>query len=285
MFLIVFSDIDGTLIDLTTFEMAPAMEGVNFLKENGIPLILCSAKTRAEQEKIRERMGIRDPFIVENGGAIYIPRGYFPSFPKKETLSLLRREKINLLSQGDYEVIALGREYYYLRRILEEIRQKTSLPLKGFGDMTAEEISRLTGLNIEEAEYARERGFDETLILTPSQAKLLSREVKSYGLTLTHGGRFYHLFGGSSKGRCVSLLSKIFKGEMECPLITMGIGDSLNDLPMLKVVDIPVLVEKKSGGWIDAHIKGLHRIKGIGPYGFSRAIHHLIKEKFPQFHH
>ena len=76
--LIIFSDLDGTLLDQrrgdSFDEASPALEAV---RDKGIPLILCSSKTRAEVEVIRGRMGNEDPYIVENGGAIFIPEGYF----------------------------------------------------------------------------------------------------------------------------------------------------------------------------------------------------------------
>src|SRR5919109_4949333 len=76
---VVFTDIDGTLIDINTGEYGKnTSELICTLKENNIPVVLASAKTWVEQNKIREDLGLTDPFIVENGGAIVIPKGYFP---------------------------------------------------------------------------------------------------------------------------------------------------------------------------------------------------------------
>src|ERR687896_1932995 len=76
---VVFTDIDGTLVDINTAEYGKKTnELIRIMKEKNIPLILTSAKTRLEQNKIREDLGLTDPFIVENGGAIVIPKGYFP---------------------------------------------------------------------------------------------------------------------------------------------------------------------------------------------------------------
>ena len=41
-----------------------------------IPLVFVTSKTRAEVVRLQEEMGIREPFIVENGGGIFFPRGY-----------------------------------------------------------------------------------------------------------------------------------------------------------------------------------------------------------------
>ena len=78
--LIVFTDLDGSLLDSTTYSFKAATPALNALREQGIPLVLVSSKTRAEMEPLRQRLGHCDPFIVENGGAVFVPHGLF-DFP------------------------------------------------------------------------------------------------------------------------------------------------------------------------------------------------------------
>lgn len=68
---IVITDLDGTLLD-QTYSFEGARPAITLLKEKRVPVVLCSSKTRPEIELYRERLGFKDPFIVENGGAIYI---------------------------------------------------------------------------------------------------------------------------------------------------------------------------------------------------------------------
>ncbi len=275
---IVFSDIDGTLIDLESFDISPALKGISYLKKQNIPLVLCSAKTRAEQESIRKKVKLTDPFIVENGGAIYIPSFYFPFQITQHTMDSMLKG-VMVKKDNTYTVLILGTTYSTIRQILDKIRTETGLCFKGFGDMTVEEVAKVTGLSLEEANAAKSREFDETLLLKKEEAEDLKRYLTQYGLTLVGGGRFYHVIGNSSKGRCVSILSLLFRKSIG-KIITIGIGDNHNDLPMLRVVDIPILVEKKEGGWIEApHIKRkVHKVQGIGPYGFTRAIISCLKK-------
>src|SRR4051812_40579094 len=74
---VIFSDLDGTLLQPDTYSCGPAETAVRALRELGYPLVLCSSKTRAELEFWRGKLHNDAPFIVENGGAIYIPRNYF----------------------------------------------------------------------------------------------------------------------------------------------------------------------------------------------------------------
>jgi predicted mannosyl-3-phosphoglycerate phosphatase (HAD superfamily) len=74
---VIFTDIDGTLLELETYSYAASADAVARLVQAGVPVVLCSSKTRAEQEPLRHALNIADPFIVENGSAIIAPPGYF----------------------------------------------------------------------------------------------------------------------------------------------------------------------------------------------------------------
>jgi len=131
---IVFTDLDGTLLDPITYSYNQSLNAVELLQTKGVPLIFCSAKTRAEQEVYRRKLGIREPFIVENGGAIFIPENYF-SFPFD----------FHKVTPG-YTIIQLGTPYEQIREVLKRIEKETGITIKGFGDMNAEEIVKITSL-------------------------------------------------------------------------------------------------------------------------------------------
>ena len=75
---VIFTDLDGTLLDRQTYSWEQAASAINWVKERRIPLVFCSSKTRVEQEVIQAELNIAEPFIVENGSAIFFPEGYFP---------------------------------------------------------------------------------------------------------------------------------------------------------------------------------------------------------------
>ena len=74
---LVFADLDGTLLDHRFYSWEGAETALSFIKREGIPLIFCSSKTRWEILPLREKLDNHDPFISENGGAIFIPENYF----------------------------------------------------------------------------------------------------------------------------------------------------------------------------------------------------------------
>lgn len=267
--LIIFTDLDGTLLDYYTYSFEPALPALSLLKERRIPLVICSSKTRKEIEHYRRLLDNHDPFIAENGGGIFIPLSYFPGW--------IIEEAGPVVYENEYVVIELGARYRYLRHALSELRIE-GFDLRGFGDMTVEEVALIAGMSIEEAAMAKERDFDEPFIFTGSSEEehrlLLNIESKGFHWTR---GRFYHILGSSNKGTAVSVLIDLFKKKFES-IQTSAVGDSPNDIPMLERVDRPAVVQKPNGTY-DSQIvtPGLVRANAIGPEGWKRVIIDLLR--------
>lgn len=262
--LVIFTDLDGTLLDHQTYSFTKALPALALIKKKNILLIICSSKTRKEIEYYRRKLENGHPFISENGGGIFIPKGYF-QFP-------IQGLQFTISDEYDYHVIRLGASYSDLRKALLRLRSE-GFYLRGFGDMTAEEIAEIANMSIDEARMAKERDFDEPFIFEGDDAELkkLFESVKAKGFNYTQG-RFFHILGNSDKGRATEILIDLYKknyGEV----ITIAIGDSPNDIPMLEKVDLPIIVQKPDGSYdhrID--IPNLIRAEGIGPDGWNKAI-------------
>ncbi len=266
--LIVFTDLDGTLLDVETYSFEPALPAIKLLKEKEIPLIICSSKTRKEIEYYRRKLNNHDPFISENGGGIFIPKGYFQFSAQNSQFSVINEEH--------YHVIRLGADYSDLREALLRLRSE-GFNVKGFGDMTAEELAGIANMSIEEAEMAKERDFDEPFIFSGNEEELqkLFKSIKAMGFHYTKG-RFFHILGNTDKGKAVSILIELYKRGFE-EVITVAIGDSLNDIPMLERADYPVLVKKSDGTYEKLiNINGLIRADGSGSEGWNWAIFYLV---------
>ena len=78
--LLIFTDLDGTLLDHYTYLWEDAIPALEKLFLFDIPVILCTSKTKDESVYFRGQIGLDHPFIVENGAAIYSPLGYFALF-------------------------------------------------------------------------------------------------------------------------------------------------------------------------------------------------------------
>jgi mannosyl-3-phosphoglycerate phosphatase len=199
---------------------------------------------------------------VENGGAIFIPQGYFPSPPD------CRKTVDDLL------VIELAIPHGKVRKLLARIGKENDFRFKGFRDMSADEVAELTGLNLESARLAQQREYDEPVQFdasTESEIGEFLTRLTDAGLNWSRGGRLYHVMGGGGKGKAVNILGGLYR-RMWGEIRTVGLGNGLNDLRMLSQVDIPILVQKRDHIWEDINLPRLRKIQGVGPEGWSRAI-------------
>ncbi len=263
---IIFSDLDGTLLDHRSYSFEPARPALRLLREKRIPLIICSSKTRAEIEPIRLELVNSDPFISENGGAVFIPEGYFnQEFPSAK-------------KESAYFIMEFGTPYLRIREVISELQERLPGQIRAFGDMTIDELIELTGLSRWQAALSRKREYDEPFVLTDtSSLESIKEAAEAAGLKITQGGRFFHLTGDNDKGKAVRLLRTIYAKADGRSLKTIGLGDSLNDLPLLENVDFPVLVQKP-GGRHDPSIRLSHLIRapGEGPDGWRAAVLDLL---------
>lgn len=265
--ILVFTDLDGTLLDQRTYSFEPARNTLSLLRKSGIPVIICTSKTRAEVEEIRAALGNTDPFVVENGGAIFVPEGKFSI----ELQSVKR-------SPG-YLVVEMGSPYSRILGVFSQMKDRLTGRVRGFSDLTVEEVARLTRLSLEEAARAKKREYDEPFLLDDPAANLdmIRTMAESAGLSITRG-RFFHLTGDNDKGRAVRVVKDIYARADGIVPRTIGLGDSLNDLPLLENVDFPVLVQKPGGRYEPSiRLDNLILAPGEGPIGWSVAVRELVE--------
>lgn len=260
---IVFSDLDGTLLHVQRYSAETAQPALNALKSRKIPLILSTSKTRAEVEFWRERLDIRDPFIVENGGALYIPSGYFPFVPE------------GAIGRGDYQVIELGDPYGEVVEALEAAARESGCQVVGFHNMTPEEITARTLLPPDQARLARQREYDEPFEIIGSGTHNLLRAIEKRGKRWTRGNRFYHITGQNDKALAVRRLSALY--ERASPgVVTVGIGDSHNDAAFLDSVQVPVIVKSQFATALKLAVPRSRVTKAPGPHGWKEAVLELV---------
>ena len=260
--LVVFSDIDGTLLDFATYSYAASAPAVAELLARHIPLLLCSSKTLAEQQALRAALAIPDPFIVENGSAILIPAGYFP-FPLPQARPV-----------DGWQVLELGVAAARVRQALAEVRQQTGLAFQGYGDLTPAGVAQATGLDLPAAGRAWQRQYSETIITPLSAAALaqLRPALAARGLAIVSGGKFHTVMGThSDKGTAVVRLTALLRQKWGS-VVTLGLGDSANDAPLLAAVDRPYLVQKPGGIWQALPGVPAQRVAAVGPAGWRQVI-------------
>lgn len=264
--IIIITDLDGSLLHPSTYSFKDAIPTLNLIKSREIPLILSSSKTKAEIELFRDRLDNVHPFVSENGGGVFVPVDYFP-FSVEGDL------------KDDFSVVTIGEPYAEVRKVFLEIRQKFQYDINGFGDMTVEEVAEVTGMTIEEASLSKIREFDEPFVFNGSddEKKEILKAIEEKGFHWTEG-RFLHILGDHDKGKAARILIEHFERFLG-NVTTIGIGDSLNDLPLLNEVDIPVIIPKEDGSYVSGiNLDKLLRAKKVGPQGWGETVAEILED-------
>lgn len=245
---IIFTDLDGTLLDHDSYSFEEASFMLDFIKQHDIPLIIVTSKTKNEVIRLQRLLGISTPFIIENGAGICVSRFQ------------------------DYEMIPLGKYYEEIRRAFEKYARQ--IDMHGFFDMSIEEICDYTGLSKEQAVYAKERDFTEPFILKDKgQLQDLQNMAHKDGFDVVQGGRFYHLITkGQDKACAIKKVVQYYQTAKGCKYKTVGLGDSENDLSMLASVDVPILIPHPDGSYLPCSISNLIKAPFPGSKGWNSAL-------------
>lgn len=266
---VVVTDLDGTLLGSRDYSFEAARPSLAALRNKGIPVVLVSSKTRAEMECLRDAMGIDHPFVVENGGAAYLPVGYF-------------NESVGPTdSSGRYEVLSWGRSYGDLVAALRKAREETGARFVGFSDVDEGEIARRTGLPLDDARRAMARQFDEPFWLEGMEGESSQKALamlSADNLTVTRGGRFCHVMGDCDKGRAVREILELYR-RFRGSFVSVGLGDASNDIPLLQEVDRAYLVAGPDGRHDPAVKMAVARARPVGPApgGWADAIEDFLR--------
>jgi len=272
---VIFTDLDGTLLDHNSYSFAAAKDALALVKATSVPLVLCSSKTRGELMLYCNKLGMKLPFVSENGGGIYFPEGLLPSGLESQFCFSSKKE--------GYLVMEMGKGRNKLLECFGKVKSKVGVEMRSFNDMMVNEVMELTSLPENEAILAMDRSFTEPFLISSTDENIISEIISKFnemGLTVVKGGRFYHLMGDINKGKAVKKIINIFSVICGSEIISMGLGDSENDLSMLRVVKKPVIIKKWDGSWMGAKgTENFARTEGIGPAGWNDAVLAFLGEK------
>lgn len=215
---IVFTDLDGTLLDHDTYDWAPVAPMLERLRQLNVPVVLASSKTAAEMRPLSRAMGLNDiPMICENGAG---------------------------LVQIAEDTSAAPAYYARLRATLDRLDPALRKNFQGFGDLGPEGIAQATGLTPEAARAAARRDFSEPGLWqgTEAQRQAFLKGLSAQGVSARQGGRFLTLSFGSSKADRMDEVRAGF-GQPPCG----ALGDAPNDIDMLAAADFGVIVFNPHG--------------------------------------
>ena len=253
----IVTDIDGTLMD-HSYDYSPAKDAINWLQELKIPIIPCTSKTASEVKIIRNELNLRDPYIVENGGAIH-------------------GEK---LDGSSWELI-LGLSYQKLSIILDLISNEINYKLIPLNNLSDNEATKLTGLKGHSLTLMRDRHWSMPFLNPPANIEDKLTEIcKLYDVEIFRGNRMSHMLSiNSNKGKAIDKLKSISERD---DVKIIGLGDSPNDLPLLLHSDYRIVIISAEGPnkKLTNNLKNVDFIISKDPhgYGWNKEIKNLVEK-------
>lgn len=267
---LIFSALDGALVDSRTGSFSDAEEALSELDRRKIPLILVTPDTRAEIEPLRRNLGHNHPFITEYGGGIFFPDSY------------LNVKIPGAVRNARYLCIAQGRPYAEVCAALDELAEECGVGVAGFHHMSLREIADNAGMPPREAELARDREYDEPFFFTSADKLGIRRFVEAARLRkfeVRRGGIFWHFSSGCDPARAVHTLTDLFREATRTKLRAVGIGASEDDISWLCAADQAILLPGNPAA-TEASKQGRARqiVAGNtpGPAGWNETILNII---------
>ena len=268
---IIYSDLDGTLLDHFTYQPTAANQTLQQLNKANIPVILNTSKTLAELEIIHRDLHLTSPFIIENGAAIYIPTSTFNTQPA------------DTIVVGNYWVKSFSLPRQYWIDLLSDHCDQYSQFYQGFSTLSESALGQMTGLTIEETQRAKQRQYGEPLQWQgdDSTKKAFIAHVVNLGANVVQGGRFIHIGDYCDKGQALIWLTERYREHFNhCTVATIALGDGENDIAMLEAADIAVQVRSPVHDFSRLH-RQYRAIKTqlYGPEGWAEAIQKLLPKQ------
>lgn len=261
---LIFSDLDGTLLDHHTYRHDEANGTLAALESQHIPLILASSKTQSELVFYREVLRNRHPFIAENGAAVFIPVGYFAQQPA------------DTRTENGFWIKEFVAARSHWQQLIQQLPPDFQHDFTTFGEAGIDGIIRMTGLDVHAAARAAHRSYGEPVYWhgSPGRRREFIKSLRHNGAKVLEGGRFLHVSGDCDKGQALQWLTEIYQQNSDDQTIeTIALGDSNNDVAMLETADQAIVIRSP----VHPPPRLRHQTKSItstyfGPRGWAEAL-------------
>jgi mannosyl-3-phosphoglycerate phosphatase len=269
--IVLFSDPD-TLRDEGNPGWAATRRAVRTVEDRGVAVVLCGNETRSELELIQSDLNLRDPFISENGGGLFVPHGYFPDRPGAGRAT------------QNYHVVDFGKPYYQVAEALHEVAGELGVDVIGFSDMSIQDVAQDCGLSLAQARLSKLREYDEPFRMFDAEPATYSRicnALRRLDLRCFTHEAFHHATGVVDNARSVRMLASLYRQAYHGQVLTVGLARASSETCLLQAVDIPMVVQSDA---VDAarlarKVPTARLISVNGPRGWCDAILQLVEDQ------
>lgn len=261
---VIFTGVDGMLRGAETPSLADARAAMDLLRRDEVSVVLCTDQSASQLMWLQQELGIRQPFICENGAAVYIPAGYFEDIPD------LGRPA------GEWEIIEFGPPHSEVLAALHRTAERLKIGIVGFHDLPVERIASEAKITMFEAQLAKRRDYDEPFRIVEGGADAKTRlfaAMRGTRLRCFSGSRYCHATGVRDPGSASRLLMTFYRAA-SATIFTIGVGDDRTAGTLLRQVDVPIVVRNRA---VDQRrllrqVPSAYLTDAVGPAGWTEAI-------------
>jgi mannosyl-3-phosphoglycerate phosphatase len=258
--IIIFTDLDGSLLDKDTFKFDEIEDYFKDLISEGIKIIPNSSKTEAELLDFNKQHNLNLPFISENGSSIH-------------GLNLIHKELPNKISisRPAHQIISIYNEI-----IPDNLNQKINFILK----LKHEEQEKIFGLPSNKMMLATKRNYSLPIQFMGNEIEKneFFKIINDVGLTVQTGGRIMNICDNVNKSQAMTKALRLISKELDDEIITIGVGDNENDIEMIKQSNYPCLVKNDNFNSSLINIDDLIKSSEPSPRGWSDVIKTAIQK-------
>ena len=229
MKVLIFTDLDGSLLNNETFKFDEIKNFITNCLKKGIKLIPNTSKTNFEILEFVKELNFEVPYITENGSSIH---------------------NLNILDPHISKKIVLARPVNEIYKdFTKNVKKQLISNCNFLSEMDTDKQKSILGLRGRKLELAINRNY--TFLITfnggENEVRDLMRSCHNIGLSLNQGGRVISIGDNVNKLIGMQKTLNILKSYNEFKdVFTIGVGDSPNDLEMLDEVDFPCLIKRKN---------------------------------------
>ena len=252
--ILIFTDLDGTLLNRDTFKFDGIKTFLNELITKNIIIIPNSSKTEEEIIEFNNEANFKFPFISENGSIIH---------------------NLNFLSDEFPDKIILAKNIHEIQNIFDKnIDQDLKSKCKVISTLTTSEQIQIFGLpeNKLKNVFKRTCTIPIKFVGNNKEKLLLKNMLLEIGLDFKDGGRVLNLGDRINKADAMKKIIIMLEHKFKSKPKTIAVGDNHNDLEMLKNSDIPCLVKNDKFINKDVQIENLIISKQTAPEGWVEIV-------------
>ena len=258
--IIIFTDLDGSLLDKDTFKFDEIEDYFKDLISEGIKIIPNSSKTEAELLDFNKQYNLNLPFISENGSSIHGLNLIHKNLPNKISIS-----------RPVDQIILIYNEI-----IPNNLKQKVNFILK----LNYKEQEKIFGLPSTKMMLATKRNYSLPIQFMGNEIEKneFFKIINDVGLTVQTGGRIMNICDNVNKSIAMSKSLQLISKELDNEIITIGVGDNENDIEMIKKSNYPCLVKNDNFNSSLIDIDNLIKSSEPSPRGWSDVIKTAIQK-------